>query len=71
MQNWSFRSGNCKRLGTSRPLVEALLAQDILGGAAVRDRPNLFVIGCYDRRITFYSQQVRALSLVHILKQRK
>jgi len=50
-------------------LAEPLLAQDILGGAAVRDRPNLFVIGCYDRRITFYSQQVRALSLVHALKE--
>ncbi|WP_342028640.1 ABC-three component system protein [Bauldia litoralis] len=45
-----------------------LLPQDILDGAAVRDRPNLFVIGSFDRRITLYSQQVRALSLVHALK---
>jgi hypothetical protein len=29
----------------------------------------LFVIGSFDRRITFYSQQVRALSLVHALKE--
>jgi hypothetical protein len=50
-------------------VADALLAQDILDGAAVRDRPNLFVIGCFDRRITFYSQQVRALSLVHALKE--
>lgn len=50
-------------------MADALLAQDILDGAAVRDRPNLFVIGSFDRRITFYSQQVRALSLVHALKQ--
>lgn len=49
-------------------MVEPLLPQDILAGAAVRDRPNLFVIGCFDRRITFYSQQVRALSLIHALK---
>ena len=35
----------------------------------MRDRPNLFVIGSFDRRITFYSQQVRALSLVHGLKE--
>ena len=49
-------------------MAEPLLPQDIIGGAAVRDRPNLFVIGCFDRRITFYSQQVRALSLVHALK---
>ncbi|MER9483259.1 hypothetical protein NKI74_28455 [Mesorhizobium sp. M0494] len=50
------------------PLADALLPQDILDGAAVRDRPNLFVIGSFDRRITFYSQQVRGLSLVHALK---
>jgi len=50
-------------------LADALLAQDIVDGATVRDRPNLFVIGSFDRRITFYSQQVRALSLVHALKE--
>jgi hypothetical protein len=50
-------------------LADALLAQDILDGAAVRDRPNLFVIGSFDRRITFYSQQVRSLSLIHALKE--
>lgn len=50
-------------------MAEALLAQDIIDGASVRDRPNLFVIGSFDRRITFYSQQVRALSLVHALKE--
>lgn len=50
-------------------MADALLAQDIVDGATVRDRPNLFVIGSFDRRITFYSQQVRALSLVHALKE--
>ena len=50
-------------------LAEPLLPQDIVDGAAVRKRPNLFVIGCYDRRITFYSQQVRALSLTYALKE--
>lgn len=50
-------------------MADALRAQDIIDGAAVRDRPNLFVIGSFDRRITFYSQQVRALSLVHALKE--
>lgn len=49
-------------------MADPLLTQDIIDGAAVRDRPNLFVIGSFDRRITFYSQQVRALSLVHALK---
>lgn len=50
-------------------MADALLAQDILDGAAVRGRSNLFVIGSFDRRITFYSQQVRALSLIHALKE--
>lgn len=50
-------------------MADVLLAQDILDGSAVRDRPNLFVIGSFDRRITFYSQQVRALSLIHALKE--
>lgn len=50
-------------------MADALLPLDVIDGASVRDRPNLFVIGCYDRRITFYSQQVRALSLVHALKE--
>jgi len=40
---------------------------DVIAGAAVPDRPNLFVIGCFDKRVTFYSQQVRALALVHAL----
>lgn len=49
-------------------MADPLLPLDVIDGAVVRERPNLFVIGCYDRRITFYSQQVRALSLVHALK---
>jgi hypothetical protein len=57
-------SGNQKAL----QLADPLLPQDIIDGAAIRDRPNLFVIGSFDRRITFYSQQVRALSLVYALK---
>ncbi|MGY4411997.1 hypothetical protein ACVWW4_003733 [Bradyrhizobium sp. LB7.1] len=44
-----------------------LLPLDVIAGTRVRDRPHLFVLGCYDRRITFYAQQVRALSLVHAL----
>ena len=49
-------------------MADPLLPQDIIDGASIRDRPNLFVIGSFDRRITFYSQQVRALSLVYALK---
>lgn len=36
----------------------------------MRGQGNLFVLGCFDDRITFYSQQVRALSLVHALVDR-
>lgn len=42
---------------------------DIIAGAAVPDNPKLYVIGCFDKRITFYSQQARALSLVHALHE--
>jgi hypothetical protein len=41
---------------------------DVIEGAQAPDQPNLFVIGAYDSRITFYSQQVRALELVHALQ---
>ncbi|GAB2863292.1 hypothetical protein GCM10027277_34950 [Pseudoduganella ginsengisoli] len=42
-------------------------SEDIVRGAAVSDYPKFYVLGCFDKRITFYSQQVRALSLVHAL----
>ena len=42
---------------------------DILLGAAVPENPKLYVIGCFDKRITFYSQQARSLSLVHALHE--
>lgn len=50
-------------------MADPLLPLDVIAGAAVRDRPNVFVLGCYDRRITFYAQQVRALSLIHALSE--
>lgn len=42
---------------------------DILSGAVTPGSSNAFVIGAYDTRITFYSQQVRALELVHALHE--
>lgn len=39
---------------------------DIIEGA-VAGHSNIFLLGCFDKRITFYSQQVRAISLVHAL----
>lgn len=41
---------------------------DIIEGARSPANPKVFVIGAFDSRITFYSQQVRALGLVHALK---
>ena len=41
---------------------------DIINGASVPDYDGLFVIGSCDRRITFYSQQVRALNLACALQ---
>jgi hypothetical protein len=41
---------------------------DIIAGAQSPAHPKVFVIGAFDSRITFYSQQVRALSLVHALQ---
>jgi hypothetical protein len=41
---------------------------DIVQGAQSPAHPRVFVIGAFDSRITFYSQQVRALGLVHALR---
>ncbi|MBL8598907.1 MAG: hypothetical protein JNL14_14325 [Devosia sp.] len=40
---------------------------DVVDGASIRGRKGVYVLGCYDQRITLYSQQVRALALVHAL----
>jgi len=40
---------------------------DIIAGARLSTHPGVYVLGFYDTRITFYSQQVRALELVHAL----
>lgn len=45
----------------------ALRPADIIEGARIVERPGAYVLGCYDSRITFYSQQVRALELAHAL----
>lgn len=44
-----------------------LQPQDVIAGAALPGYPNAYVLGCYDTRITLYSQQVRALQLAHAL----
>lgn len=35
----------------------------------IPDVPGVFALGCFERRVTLYSQQVRALNLVHSLFQ--
>lgn len=41
---------------------------DIIAGSRIQAHPGFYVIGCFDTRITFYSQQVRALELTHALQ---
>ncbi|APG93212.1 hypothetical protein SAMCFNEI73_pB0012 (plasmid) [Sinorhizobium americanum] len=40
---------------------------DIISGSQIAAAPGAYVLGFYDTRITFYSQQVRALELAHAL----
>lgn len=44
---------------------------EILQHMALDTHPGLFVLGCRERRVTFYAQQVRALNLVYALEQTK
>lgn len=41
--------------------------RDFVAAAAVPGHPGAYVLGCYDSRITLYSQQVRALEFAHAL----
>jgi hypothetical protein len=45
-----------------------LTPADVLAGAQIGAHPGVYVLGCFDTRITFYSQQVRALELAHALQ---
>ncbi|HYI01870.1 ATP-binding protein, partial [Hyalangium sp.] len=40
---------------------------EILKQMEVPGEPGIFVLGCFERRVTLYSQQVRALNLIHAL----
>jgi tetratricopeptide (TPR) repeat protein len=42
-------------------------SNDILQQMEVPGEPGVFVLGCFERRVTLYSQQVRALNLIHAL----
>ena len=45
-----------------------LTPADVIAGAAVTAYPGVYVLGIEDTRITFFSQQVRALELAHALQ---
>ena len=49
-------------------LMEAGRAQTVLEGMTVEGWPGVYVLGCIDRRVTVYSQQVRALNLAAALR---
>lgn len=46
-------------------------ALDIIEGSLVPGKAGLYVLGCYDDRITFFSQQVRALNLAWALNEQQ
>jgi hypothetical protein len=48
-----------------------LKASDIIDGSSVPGKAGLYVLGCYDDRITFFSQQVRALNLIWALNKQE
>lgn len=51
-------------------LSSSLPFDDWITAANAPADPDLYFIGTFDRRITFYSQQVRGLRLVHALHER-
>jgi hypothetical protein len=46
---------------------EEAIADFIIFQSTVKERPNTYSLGCYAKRVTFYSQQNRALNLVWAL----
>lgn len=44
-----------------------LAPEDIVAGSRIGLQAGAYVLGCFDTRITFYSQQIRALELAHAL----
>lgn len=49
-------------------LMDADGARTVLEGMSVGGWPGVYVLGCIDRRVTVYSQQVRALNLAAALR---
>lgn len=51
--------------------INPLNPLNVLEGAAIHGRKGAYVLGCFDQRITFYSQQVRGMALVHALHEQE
>lgn len=49
--------------------VSVLTPEDVISGAAINGHPGAYVLGLEDTRITFFSQQVRALELAYALQR--
>jgi len=52
-------------------MVREIGPEDVLRHMEVPGEPGLYVLGCFERRVTLYSQQVRALNLVYALHHEK
>jgi Pyridine nucleotide-disulphide oxidoreductase len=50
-----------------RSSATALMPEELLEHMKVPEQPRVYLLGCLDRRVTLYSQQTRALNLVHAL----
>lgn len=49
------------------PLMNPPTPEQLLQHMQVPEKRGVFVLGCFERRVTLYSQQVRALNLIHSL----
>jgi hypothetical protein len=52
----------------SSPLSNAELSRLVKEYAGIQGCPGVYVLGCFARRVTLYSQQVRAFNLVYALR---
>ncbi|MBE4753760.1 FAD-dependent oxidoreductase, partial [Corallococcus sp. ZKHCc1 1396] len=53
--------------GASSTATATLSASTILQHMSVPGEPNIYVLGCFEGRVTIHSQQIRALNLIYAL----
>jgi hypothetical protein len=61
------RDSGPKERGRKVPRTKDESWRDLLGLMSVPKHPGVYVLGCFARHVTFYSQQVRALNLIDAL----